>query len=261
MRFAPGCSSLGFTQTHTRRANTYMLISSCFHRTCDVIAHRQYFGRDEDGSGWVAVEPAGKPSVSGRDAQGGIGRRRHDSDSDASPPRRQRHDSGSDASPPRRQRHDSGSDASPPRRQRHDSGSDASPPRRQRHDSGSDASPPRRQRHDSGSDASPPRRQRHDWGSDASPPRKPVAAGGAGPRPASPRMADGTRAGMILAKDLQVTCCLRPPLMLTVCNLVLNRSRSSIRPVFVIAGGDARATGGGAEAHGDLRPPGAGAWR
>ena len=79
---------------------------------------------------------------------------RHDSDSDASPPRRQpadgRHDS--DASPPRRQsaggRHDS--DASPPRRQAVDSGrdSDPSPPRRRAtgnsNENDSDASPPRK---------------------------------------------------------------------------------------------------------------------
>ena len=71
-------------------------------------------------------------------SRGGDTTGRHDSDSDASPPRRQpadgRHDS--DASPPRRQAVDSGqdSDASPPRRQAtgnsNENDSDASPPRR-----------------------------------------------------------------------------------------------------------------------------------
>merc|ERR1712071_301882 len=65
--------------------------------------------------------------------------KRHDSDSDASPPRRRTQDL--DASPPRK-RNDSDSDASPPRR-RHDS--DASPPRK-RDNSDSDASPPRRRK-------------------------------------------------------------------------------------------------------------------
>ena len=78
--------------------------------------------------------------------------KRHDSDSDVSPPRK-RHDSDSDASPPRRRTQDL--DASPPRK-RNDSDSDASPPRR-RHDS--DASPPRK-RDNSDSDASPPRRRK-----------------------------------------------------------------------------------------------------
>jgi len=90
------------------------------------------------------------------------GSRRHDSDSDTSPPRKHQR-SNSDASPPRR-RHDSDSDASPPRKHQK-SDSDASPPRR-RHDS--DASPPRRR---CDSDASPPRR-RKESDSDASPPRK-----------------------------------------------------------------------------------------
>ena len=95
-------------------------------------------------------------------------KKRHDSDSDASPPRsRRRHDS-SDASPPRaRRRHDS-SDASPPRsRRRHDS-SDASPPRKTRSES-RDNSPPRNSKAASNSglrdgrtlespDMSPPRR-------------------------------------------------------------------------------------------------------
>ena len=78
------------------------------------------------------------------------GSRRHDSDSDASPPRKHQK-SDSDASPPRR-RHDS--DASPPRRR---CDSDASPPRR-RKESDSDASPPRKHQK-SDSDASPPRRK------------------------------------------------------------------------------------------------------
>merc|ERR1712071_196434 len=78
--------------------------------------------------------------------------KRHDSDSDVSPPRK-RHDSDSDASPPRRRTQDL--DASPPRK-RNDSDSDASPPRR-RHDS--DANPPRK-RDNSDSDASPPRRRK-----------------------------------------------------------------------------------------------------
>merc|ERR1712071_516297 len=65
--------------------------------------------------------------------------KRHDSDSDVSPPRKRTQDL--DASPPRK-RNDSDSDASPPRR-RHDS--DASPPRK-RDNSDSDASPPRRRK-------------------------------------------------------------------------------------------------------------------
>ncbi|XP_792607.3 BUD13 homolog [Strongylocentrotus purpuratus] len=119
-------------------------------------------------------------------------RPRHDSSSDASPPRRRpRHDSGSDLSPPRgrpgpgqmsRTRHDSDSDVSPPRRRngeakqipkgRHDSDPGLSPPRakvkgsrRNRHDSDSDISPVRTKRkqgarHDSDSDISPPRLRR-----------------------------------------------------------------------------------------------------
>ncbi|XP_035699250.1 BUD13 homolog [Branchiostoma floridae] len=93
-------------------------------------------------------------------------RRRHDSDSDQSPPRRQRNGSDSDQSPPRKGRQQSDSDQSPPRRKRHDS--DQSPPRRKRHDS--DQSPPRKRKPNSDSDQSPPRRKRHD--SDQSPPRK-----------------------------------------------------------------------------------------
>lgn len=133
-------------------------------------AQRGFFER-EDGSGWVAAEPD-----RGRSRQ-----QRHDSDDDASPPRR-RHDSDDDASPPRQaQRHDSNDDASPLRRvQRHDSDDDASPPRRdQRHDCDDDASPPRRYaaaagRHESdANNASPPRRRAAaDSDDDASPPRR-----------------------------------------------------------------------------------------
>ena len=100
----------------------------------------------------------GKPKLTNKHL-----RSRQDSDSDASP--RRRHDSDSDQSPPRK-RHDSDSDPSPPRK-RHDSDSDQSPPRK-RHDSDADQSPPRK-RHDSDSDQSPPRKK---YDSDASPPRK-----------------------------------------------------------------------------------------
>ncbi|XP_071942358.1 uncharacterized protein [Antedon mediterranea] len=127
--------------------------------------------------------------------------RRHDSDSDQSPPRKKnmRHDSDSDQSPPRKKnvRHDSDSDQSPTRKKnvRHDSDSDQSPPRKKnvRHDSDSDQSPPRKKnvRHGSDSDQSPPRKKQslrksresdqsprrkkkrqQDSGSDQSPPRR-----------------------------------------------------------------------------------------
>ncbi|XP_019645393.1 PREDICTED: BUD13 homolog [Branchiostoma belcheri] len=131
-------------------------------------------GKDEDKnkSGKGGFQSVNSPSQSTR--------RRHDSDSDQSPPRRQRHDS--DQSPFRRRKPHSDSDQSPPRRKRHDS--DQSPPRkrgrdqvtsqspkRRRHDSDGDLSPPRG-RADSDEDMSPPRRrQRHDSDSDLSPPR------------------------------------------------------------------------------------------
>ncbi|XP_078656466.1 uncharacterized protein LOC144902766 isoform X2 [Branchiostoma floridae x Branchiostoma belcheri] len=117
-------------------------------------------GKDEDKnkSGKGGFQSVNSPSQSTR--------RRHDSDSDQSPPRRQRHGSDSDQSPPRKGRQQSDSDQSPPRRKRHDS--DQSPPRRKRHDS--DQSPPRKRQPHSDSDQSPPRRKRHD--SDQSPPRK-----------------------------------------------------------------------------------------
>ncbi|GBM63133.1 BUD13 [Araneus ventricosus] len=83
--------------------------------------------------------------------------RRHDSDSDYSPPRKSQNQSS-------RMRHDSGSDISPPRKS-----SKVSKGRKERHDSDSDHSPPRRnasasqgkRRHDSDSDISPPRRSQN----------------------------------------------------------------------------------------------------
>jgi pre-mRNA-splicing factor CWC26 len=177
------------------------------------LKERELFAKQQDGSGWEAVDDGGRPA-------------RGSSPEDASPPRRARHESSEDASPPRRARHDSPEDASPPRRQRHDSPEDASPPQRQRHDSPEDASPPRRQRHDSPEDASPPRRRaaaaspdlsppRRRPAADLSPPRKrpaadsPAAGGDAAEADAAEAeakrrkvMSDGTIAGMVSGREL-----------------------------------------------------------
>ena len=83
-------------------------------------------------------------------------RRRHDSESDQSPPRKRGKASDSDQSPPRKRGQASESDQSPPRKRRQVSDSDQSPPRR-RPASDSDLSPPRKRGHASDSDQSPPR--------------------------------------------------------------------------------------------------------
>ncbi|KAK7105751.1 BUD13 homolog [Littorina saxatilis] len=162
-------------------------------------------GKDKEEDDDISSVEYGVIASGNKGGRGQKATQRHDSDSDASLPRRTRHDSDSDPSPLRKRRHDSNSDASPPRKKRHDSDSDNSPAGRKRHDSGSDNSPPRknkpnvgnsssdktsrkrqdrqsrfapadqparRNRHDSDSDHSPPRKQRHDSGSDQSPPRK-----------------------------------------------------------------------------------------
>ncbi|EGT56718.1 hypothetical protein CAEBREN_10888 [Caenorhabditis brenneri] len=145
----------------------------------------------------IKEEPLSPSSSPPKNSRATSNRKRHDSDSDNSPPRpaRRRHDS--DNSPPRpsRRRHDS--DNSPPRpsRRRHDS--DNSPPRtrhdadkgkfsnnspvrrrqssppsrnrRDRHDS--DNSPPRQRARQDDRDSSPPRHRKH-HDDDLSPPRK-----------------------------------------------------------------------------------------
>lgn len=137
-------------------------------------------------------------------------KKRHDSDSDASPPRnakRKRHDSDSDASPPRR-RHDSDSDLSPPRPTKQTDGdkargsdSDNSPPRRKPVKGGrdSDNSPPRRNTKGDDSDNSPPRRRKDD-DDDNSPPRRPRPDGD--DRKAT-HTSRGLKAGLQSAKDMR----------------------------------------------------------
>merc|ERR1711974_332039 len=100
-------------------------------------------------------------------------------------------------------RHDSDSDMSPPRK-------DGPPAKvKQRHDSDDDLSPPRqgaaRQRHDSDADLSPPgqgpaakKRQRHDSDEDMSPPRK-----GRPEQDDTERMTSGLRAGLVRGEALK----------------------------------------------------------
>merc|ERR1711936_185588 len=125
-------------------------------------------------------------------------RRRHDSDSDESPPRK-RHDSdgSSSPSPEPRRRHDS--DASPPRK-RKDSDSDESPPRKRvKEEPDSDASPPRRIKKGSDSDLSPVRRGGNGGSdSDLSPPRV-----GEGMGKGMKKTLDGKTAGLQNARDLK----------------------------------------------------------
>lgn len=112
--------------------------------------------KDIDRSRWKTLDPVdvkvkeepNTPSTSNTTTENTKEKhhRRHDSDSDISPPRR-RHDSDSDLSPPRVTKRSSvvslDDDLSPPRRRtRHDSDSDLSPPRR------SSISPSRRRHHD-----------------------------------------------------------------------------------------------------------------
>ena len=117
---------------------------------------------DEDRGSWLTLDPLDEgikeepKTPSNRESPSRRTRsRRHDSDSDASPPRRRtRQDSDSDLSVERpHRRHDSDSDISPPRTSEHNSNR-THEVRRKRHDS--DQSPPRRTRHDS--DSSPARR-------------------------------------------------------------------------------------------------------
>uniref|UniRef100_A0A3B3ZNM6 BUD13 homolog n=1 Tax=Periophthalmus magnuspinnatus TaxID=409849 RepID=A0A3B3ZNM6_9GOBI len=134
-------------------------------------------------------------------------RSRHDSP-DISPPRRtqrecgssQKHSPKNQRSSPGRKRHDSDSDQSPPRKKtvrREASDSDQSPPRhpsRVRQHSDSDQSPPRRRsraRQHSDSDQSPPRKRpqsRRSSDEDLSPPRRPGQ---------SHRMLSGGKAGLV----------------------------------------------------------------
>ena len=176
------------------------------------------------GGKWVEIDEDGNV-VQGDERQGVSAGQA----SDLSPPRRS---AARDLSPPRRKpvggtqrRHDSDSDQSPPRKPaqgRHDSDSDQSPPRksaRGRHDSDSDQSPPRKPaqgRHDSDSDQSPPRksaRGRHDSDSDQSPPRRggrekypsPARKGLSGEKKVEPQTVNGLRAGYVSGKELTET--------------------------------------------------------
>lgn len=175
---------------------------------------RRQVAKAELRRGWEEAETDPVRAV----GSGSRGRQRHDSDDDASPPRRGRHDSDDDASPPRRDstrlkstQHVASPDSNAPhprkdQRLRHNSSDDASPPRRSDvaatggiiisnrvgDDNGSNEAP----LHYGGSVGGGTKRSASDKSDDLSPPRKRSSA-------APKLMSDGTMSGLISGKEIQ----------------------------------------------------------